>query len=198
MRNFALGLRKDLECAQGGTLARVEQRLCGRLRPQTQVAQAPGVRASGIRAVKSEDVGHLKSGRSTICRERRSVSPRMRQNQCLARMLRNRLTARAKLWQPSPPAAKTRVRKENRPCSLTRERPSAASQPSRSAFAGRYSSATRRPSRTSVLTSSKSMSGRPAPLRRRRSRRALRTGPRSVPSCRSFPRVCPIRAASRS
>src|ERR687889_2820782 len=30
----------------------------------------------------------------------------------------------------------------------------------------------------------------------RRSRRALRTGPRSVPSCRSFPRVHPLRAAA--
>src|SRR5918994_76889 len=35
---------------------------------------------------------------------------------------------------------------------------------------------------------------RPAPLRR--SRRASRTGPRSVPSCRSFPRVHPLRAAA--
>src|SRR5215218_9429791 len=35
---------------------------------------------------------------------------------------------------------------------------------------------------------------RPAPLRRSRSRRALRTEPRSVPSCRSFPRVHPLRA----
>src|SRR5215218_6516579 len=34
----------------------------------------------------------------------------------------------------------------------------------------------------------------PAPLRRSRSRRALLTGPRSVPSCRSFPRLHPLRA----
>src|SRR5918993_872855 len=37
---------------------------------------------------------------------------------------------------------------------------------------------------------------RPAPLRRSRSRRALRTGPRSVPSCRTFPCVHPLRASA--
>src|SRR5215212_5792712 len=37
---------------------------------------------------------------------------------------------------------------------------------------------------------------RPAPLRRSRSPRALRTEPRSVPSCRSFPRVHPLRATA--
>src|ERR671912_1603116 len=37
---------------------------------------------------------------------------------------------------------------------------------------------------------------RPAPLRRSRSRRASRTGPRSVPSCRSFPRVHLLRATA--
>src|SRR5215217_6246497 len=37
---------------------------------------------------------------------------------------------------------------------------------------------------------------RPAPLRRSRSRRALRTEPRSVSSCRAFPRVHPLRATA--
>src|ERR671912_2607599 len=37
---------------------------------------------------------------------------------------------------------------------------------------------------------------RPAPLRRSRSRRASRKGPRSVPSCRAFPRVHPLRASA--
>src|SRR5215203_2626266 len=37
---------------------------------------------------------------------------------------------------------------------------------------------------------------RPAPLRRSRSRRASRTGPRSVPSCRAFPRVHLLRATA--
>ena len=53
-------------CSAGGTHARVEQWACGRLHPQAQVVEAPGVRKGGIRVAQSEDDSSLKNGRPTI------------------------------------------------------------------------------------------------------------------------------------
>ena len=64
--------------------------------------------------------------------------------------------------------------------------------------ASRTSGAAASPKRStpSVTPLASTVVMRPAPLRRSRSRRASRTGPRSVPSCRSFPRVHPLRATA--
>src|ERR671911_352788 len=64
--------------------------------------------------------------------------------------------------------------------------------------ASRTSGAAASPKRStpSVTPLASTVVMRPASLRRSRSRRALRTGPRSVPLCRSFPRVHPLRATA--
>jgi hypothetical protein len=59
---FRLRLEEGPRRGQGGTDARVVQRLRGGLRPQAQVVEEAGLRASGVRTAEGEDAGRLKTG----------------------------------------------------------------------------------------------------------------------------------------
>src|SRR5215208_1653328 len=58
---FRLRLEKRPRRGQSGTHGKVEQRLRGGLRPQTQVVEAPRLRKSGLRTAPGEDAGRLKT-----------------------------------------------------------------------------------------------------------------------------------------
>src|ERR671910_1270822 len=60
-------------CGTGRTHGGVEQWLRGGFHSQAQAPETPGLRTSGFRVAKSEDVGSLKNGRPTVRWEAQSL-----------------------------------------------------------------------------------------------------------------------------